>query len=283
MVFIRKVKVGNKTYLTEVKSVREGNKVRQEFIRYVGREVNGKRIISGSAEEIEVIGVKIWAPLIVLDKLAKQINLSEILGEHGYYLLSLAYAHCLDPKSVNKTEDWFRRTDLHNMLDIEDISEKKLYHTLDSINDKNSENIQKQIFSAVKDKYELHHEGYFFDVTNVYFYGTECTLAKKGYNKEGGKKPQVQIGLAVTEGGGIPIFHKTFEGNIFDAKILQDILVSFHDFDIGNIFMIWDRSVSSEKNILDAKKAGFEVICSLAIKQNLKKIVKNLIKKKDFI
>ena len=283
MSFVRKIKKGDYTYLAEVENKWINGHVVQKHIRYIGRELNGERILSGSAANTEVTKVTIWAPLLVLDKLAKQLRISEILGDYGDYLLSLAYAHCLDPKSVNKTEDWFRRTDLHNMLDIEDISEKKLYHALDSINDKNSENIQKQIFSAVKDKYELHHEGYFFDVTNVYFYGTECTLAKKGYNKEGGKKPQVQIGLAVTEGGGIPIFHKTFEGNIFDAKILQDILVSFHDFDIGNIFMIWDRSVSSEKNILDAKKAGFEVICSLAIKQNLKKIVKDLIKKKDFI
>ena len=59
MTFIRKVKVGNKTYLAEVKSIREGDKVRQQFIRYVGREINGKRIFSGSAEEIEVTGVKI--------------------------------------------------------------------------------------------------------------------------------------------------------------------------------------------------------------------------------
>src|SRR3989344_9389728 len=149
MVFIRKVKVGNKTYLTEVKSVREGNKVRQEFIRYVGREVNGKRIISGSAEEIEVTNVKIWAPLIVLDKLARQINLSEILGDYGEYLLSMVYAHCIEPKSLNRMEDWFKRTDLHNILKIKDVSEEKLYNALDSINDKNLAVIQRKIFRSV--------------------------------------------------------------------------------------------------------------------------------------
>src|SRR3989344_1600919 len=281
MVFIRKVKVGNKTYLTEVKSVREGNKVRQEFIRYVGREVNGKRIISGSAEEIEVIGVKIWAPLIVLDKLAKQINLSEILGEHGEYLLSLAYAHCLDPKSVNKMEDWFVRTDLQNILNIKEVSEEKLYNALDSINEENLGVIQKKIFRSVTEVYKLQPKGYFFDVTNVYFYGTECPIAKIGHNKEGKNKPQVQIGLAVTKEECIPIFHKTFEVNIFDARTLQDFLVEFHDLNIEDVTIVWDRGVTSEDNIIDAKKAGFEVICGLAIKHDVKKEVDKILNKKE--
>ena len=281
MTFIRKVKVGNKTYLAEVRSIREGAKVRQQFIRYVGREINGKRIFSGSTEEIEVTGVKIWAPLIVLDKLAKQINLSELLGDYGDYLLSMVYAHCLDPKSVNKMEDWFIRTDLHNILKIRDVSEEKLYNALDSIDEKNLSVMQKKIFKSVTDAYNLQPKGYFFDVTNVYFYGTECSIAKKGHNKEGSYRQQVQIGLAVTKEEGIPIFHKTFNGNIFDARTLQDFLVEFHDLNIEDITIIWDRGVTSETNILDAKKAGFEVICGLAIKQDVQRKVDKILNKKE--
>lgn len=281
MTFIRKVKVGDKTYLAEVKSIRKGDKVRQQFIRYVGREINGKRIFSGSAEEIEVIGVKIWAPLIVLDKLAKQVNLSELLGDYGEYLLSMVYAHCLEPKSVNHMEDWFVRTDLHNILRISDVSEEKLYNALDSIDERNLSVIQKKIFRSITSVYNLKPKGYFFDVTNVYFYGTECPIAKKGHNKEGSHNPQVQIGLAVTKQEGIPIFHKTFEGNIFDARTLQDFLVEFHDLNVEDVTIVWDRGVTSEENILDAKKAGFEVICGLAIKQDVQRRVDEILNKKE--
>ena len=281
MTFIRKVKVGDKTYLAEVKSIREGDKVRQQFIRYVGREINGKRIFSGSAAEIEVTGVKIWAPLIVLDKLTKQINLSELLGDYGDYLLSMVYAHCLEPKSVNHMEDWFVRTDLHNILRISDVSEEKLYNSLDSIDERNLSVIQKKIFRSVTSVYNLQPSGYFFDVTNVYFYGTECPIAKKGYNKEGSHRPQVQIGLAVTKQEGIPIFHKTFEGNVFDARTLQDFLVEFNDMDVKDVTIVWDRGVTSEENILDAKKAGFEVICGMAIKQDVRRRVDEILNKKE--
>jgi len=283
MVFIRKIKRGKYTYLAEVENKWVNGKVVQKHIRYVGRELNGNPILSGSLANAQVMKVTIWAPLLVLDTIAKQINLSETLGDYGEFLLSMAYAHCLNPKSVNKMEDWYKRTDLHRMLNIADVSEKKLYNAMDSITDKKSECIQRKIFRSVQEVYNLKPKGYFFDVTNVYFYGTECKIAKKGHNKEGGNKPQVQIGLAVTEEEGIPIFHRTFEGNIFDARVLSDIMTSFHEFNIKDTFLIWDKGVSSEVNILDAKRTGFNIICGLAIKQNLKKKVDELIEKKKFI
>ncbi|MEK7870295.1 MAG: IS1634 family transposase [Nitrospirota bacterium] len=283
MTFIRKIKKGKYAYLAEVENKWINGKVVQKHIRYVGRELNGEPILSGSLANAQVTKVTCWAPLLVLDTLAKQIHLSETLGNYGEYLLSMAYAHCLDPKSVNKMEDWYKRTDLHKMLNIADVSEKKLYNAMDSITDKNSEHIQRKIFHSVQEIYNLKPKGYFFDVTNVYFYGTECKIAKKGHNKEGSYKPQVQIGLAVTEEEGIPIFHKTFEGNIFDARILCDIMTSFQEFNIKNTFLIWDKGVSSEVNIIDAKRTGFDIICSLAIKQNLKKKVDEIIGNKTFI
>jgi len=281
MSFIRRIKSGKHIYLAEVENRWINGKVVQKHIRYVGKELNGERILSGSIANTEVTGVKIWAPLIVLDKLAKQINLSKLLGDCGEYLLSMVYAHCLDPKSVNKMEDWFVRTDLHNILRISDVSEEKLYNSLDSIDERNFSVIQKKIFRSVLDVYNLQPKGYFFDVTNVYFYGVECPIAKKGHNKEGLPNLQVQIGLAVTKEEGIPIFHKTFDGNIFDARTLQDFLVEFHDLNVEDVTLVWDRGVTSETNISDAKKAGFEVICGLAIRQDVKNKVDEILKKKE--
>jgi len=203
------------------------------------------------------------------------------LGDYGDYLLSLIYAHCLEPKSLNCMKEWFQRTDLHNILNIKEVSEKKLYHALDSINGKNFELVQKKIFNSVKHVYNLKSSGYFFDVTNVYFYGTECSIAKKGRNKEGGYRPQIQIGLAVTKEDGIPIFHKTFEGNIFDARTLQDFLVEFHDLNVENVTLVWDRGVTSEDNLITAKNAGFEIICGLAIKQDVQKKVEKILQEKN--
>lgn len=280
MAFIRKIKRGKFTYLAEVENKWKNGKVVQKHLRYVGREINGKPIFSGT-ENIEITKVSIWAPLLTLDALAKQVNLSELLGDYGEYLLSLTYAHCLEPKSVNSMEEWYKRTDLQSLLKIKEVSEEKLYQALDSTNDKDFELVQKKIFNKVQEVYKLKPRGYFFDVTNVYFYGTECPIAKKGHNKEGSYNPQVQIGLAVTKEEGIPIFHKTFEGNIFDARILHEFLVEFQSYNIQEVTLIWDRGCTSEDNLITAKMAGFEVICGLAIKQSVQKEVDEILTKKE--
>lgn len=283
MSFIRKIKKGNYTYLAEVENKRINGKVVQKHIRYVGHELDGKVIKSGSIENTEIVKVTTWAPLIVLNTLAKQINLSHHLGEYGDYLLSLAYAHCLEPKSVTMMSDWYERTDLHNILGIGGISEKKLYDALDSINEINSLSMQKDIFNSIKKTYDLNSKGYLFDVTNVYFYGTECSIAKKGRNKDGKNKPQVQIGLAVTENEGIPIFHKTYEGNVIDSRIFHDLAPTFHELDIKDLFIVWDRGISSEENIVDAQKAGFQVICGLSIRLDVEKFVLELKKQENLL
>ena len=94
-------------------------KVVQKHIRYVGRELNGDPV-SGSLANA-VTKVTCWAPLLVLDH-SQNKSPFRTLGNYGGYLLSVAYAHCLDPKSVNKPTDI--KNSLHKMLNIADVSEK---------------------------------------------------------------------------------------------------------------------------------------------------------------
>ena len=281
MVFIRKVKVGKHTYLAKVESYRENGKVKQKFIGYVGKEVDGKTVLSGSIERTKITKVSVFGPLLILDAVAKQVNLSGLLGEYGDYLLSLAYGHCISPNSVRKLTEWFGRTDINSLLNIEGVTYKKLLDALDSVDGGNGVLIQYKIFEAIKQKLKLKPDGYFYDVTNAYFYGVKCPIAKKKKKPKSRNQPQIQIGLAVTKDESIPIFHKVFEGNIFDAKTLPDILVALREHEVKNAFLIWDRGVSSGFNISEALKAGFQVLCGLALKGKMRDFVKRTISKEN--
>lgn len=280
MTFIKKIKRGKYVYLAEVKSVREGDKVKHKFIRYVGKEVDGKKILSGSIVNARIDKVAIYGPLLILDAMAKKINLSKLLGEYGDYLLSLAYAHCISPNSVKKLTKWFERTDINSLLNIKDVTYKKLLEALDSIEGENGAWIQNKIFTAIKQEFKLKPKGYFYDVTNAYFYGIKCPIAKKKKKPKSKNQPQIEIGLAITKDEGIPIFHKVFEGNVFDARTLRDVLTSLQEHDVKESFIIWDRGVTSKINIADAKKVGFQVLCGLPLKGKIKEIAKNIITKK---
>jgi len=70
MPFIRRIKRGKYTYLAEVRNVWKNGRVKQEHIRYVGKEIDGERILSGSVENSEVTRVAIYGPLLVLNEIA---------------------------------------------------------------------------------------------------------------------------------------------------------------------------------------------------------------------
>ena len=59
MSFVRKIKKGDYTYLAEVENKWINGHVVQKHIRYIGRELNGERILSGSAANTEVTKVTI--------------------------------------------------------------------------------------------------------------------------------------------------------------------------------------------------------------------------------
>jgi hypothetical protein len=42
MSFVRKIKKKNAVYLAEIENYREGKKVKQRLIRYIGKEVEGE-------------------------------------------------------------------------------------------------------------------------------------------------------------------------------------------------------------------------------------------------
>lgn len=279
MSFIRKLKNKSGTYLVEVESYRENGKVKQRYKRYVGKEVDGKTILSSSISNIEIESVKVYGPLMVLNHLAKEINLSKSLGEYGDEILSMVYAHCVEPKSINQMENWFKKTDLNFLLDLSNVTESRLFDALDSINKQDSERLQKNIFEEVKRKYDIDTNGVLYDVTNTYFCGNKSPWGKKGRSKEKQKdRPLVQIGLGVTKKDGIPLFHKTFEGNVHDARTLQGVLPLFKEYDIKRGFFVIDRGISSKENISDLKKINWEVVCGLAINTKLKNIVRETIK-----
>ncbi|MEK6834213.1 MAG: IS1634 family transposase, partial [Thermoproteota archaeon] len=284
MVFIRKLKNKSGTYLVEVESYRENGKVKQRYKKYIGKEVDGKKIISSSISNIEIESVKVYGPLMVLNHIAQEINLSKILGEYSNEILSMVYAHCVEPKSINQMEHWFEKTDLNLILDLQRLTESQLLDALDSINKLGSEQIQKEIFNEVRKKYDLDTSGVLYDVTNTYFHGNKCPLGKRGRSKEKrNDKPLVQIGLGVTRKDGIPLFHKTFDGNIHDARTLQAVLPMFEEYNIKEGFFVYDRGIPSKENLTDVKNMNWETICGLPIRDDLKPIVRKIIMQKNLV
>jgi len=272
MSFIRKIRKGDRVYLAEVESQRVEGKVVQRFIRYVGKEADGRTILSTSLSDAEVEAVKLYGPLLVLHHLATEINLPEQLGDYSQEILSLVYAHCLDYRSLNYMPSWFARTDLNFLLDLEGLTERRLVGALNHLESLDAEAWQRCLFEAVCRQYRLRPSGVIYDVTNTYLYGRHCPLGKPGHDKEEVKgRPLIQVGLGVTQAEGLPLFHKVFDGNVHDARTLQDLVTRFATYDLGPGLFIYDRGITSGRNLQDIKRLHWDTLCGVPLNETLKK------------
>jgi transposase len=225
---------------------------------------------------VAVDEVKIYGPLVVLDCLAKKIGLPELLGARGLELLALVYAHCLDYKSVNKMEQWFARTDLALLLPLDGVTEERLLEALDSLEAMDALRLQQRIFERTSSVFHLPVSGILYDVTNTYLCGKRCLLGKYGHDKEGVKgRPLVQVGLAVTKEFGIPVCHKTMDGNVHDSKMFSDFITDLRSFHIRKGIIIYDRGIASGENLRETQKIGWETLCGLPIRGNLANVVRS--------
>lgn len=271
MSFIRRFKKGGHIYLAEVQSQRVGNKVVQKFLRYVGKEADGRTILSTSMSDVQVEEVKLHGPLWVLHHLAQEIQLPEQLGSYSQEILSLVYAHCLDYRSLNHMPSWFERTDLNLLLNLEGLTEKRLVGALDSLEALEAEAWQRHLFERVCRHYRVQPSGVIYDVTNTYLYGHHCPWAKLGKDKDEVKgRPLIQIGLGVTQEEGFPLFHKVFDGNVHDARTLQDLVTSFRSYRLGPGLFIYDRGIVSGRNLHDIKQLHWDTLCGVPLNEALK-------------
>ena len=274
---IRKIKKGSRIYLAEVENKRINGKVIQHHIQYIGKEADNKTILSTSISDVSIDKVKLYGPLLVLHHLASEIKLSSILGKFGDEILSLVYAHCLDYRSIKQMPQWFERTDLNMLLDLEGLTESRLVDALDYLKPQELSRLQKEIFDSVKVRYNLSSKGIIYDVTNTYLYGKKCPFGKLGKDKEGVKgRPLIQIGLGVTKEEGVPLFHKIFDGNIHDSRTLQDVITTFQDYNIQEGLIIFDRGIGSKNNYNYIKALEWNVLCGLPLNSPLKKIIRDI-------
>jgi len=272
MSFIRKFKKGGKVYLAEVENHRVKGKVVQRFIRYVGKQADGRTVLSTSMSDIQVEEVKLYGPLLVLHHLSEEIGLRQHLGDYANEIMSMVYAHCLDYQSVNHMEDWFARTDLSLMLNLDQLTESRLLSGMDFLEQADSAALQRAIFQSVQAHYPLQNSGVIYDVTNTYLYGKKCRLGKLGHDKEGvDGRPLVQIGLGVTQKEGIPMFHQTFDGNIADARTLHDLITTFRRYHLKAGTIIYDRGITSGQNVADIKALQWETICGVPLTEAVQK------------
>jgi transposase len=177
----------------------------------------------------------------------------------------LVIARFCEPSSeLHIADTWYRRTALEELLGVtpEQIHTDRLYKGLDQLLP-HKEALEKHLRQRLGELFELKCDLLLYDVTSTYFEGEMegCPLAKRGYSRDSrGDRPQVCIGLVVTEDG-YPLGYEVFAGNTHDSTTVQTIIEAM-ERKHGSLSRVWvmDRGMVSEANLKFLRARGGQYI-----------------------
>lgn len=283
MTTVRK-KVGDKVYLYKYKNVREGEKVKHKFVKYLGVEgKDGKPIKRPKRilDKVELGSGKLHGAVALLWKLSQELGFEEVIdrivGERkgfsaGKLLTLCCINKCLDPKSLSKLHYWYGRTDLPNLSGYskEIVSKNNVLSAMDTVcgieDDEEYDltlKIEKELFKRIKEKIPKNFlDSMLYDLTATIYHGSKCILAEAGHKTRDGKT-QINVALVVSRIFHIPIFHKVFKGNVRDIKTVGNLIQILNSFNVKDVTLIWDRGNTSNDTINWAEEQKMNLIVGL--------------------
>jgi transposase len=173
----------------------------------------------------------------------------------------LVAARLCEPSSeLHIAEDWYRRTALSDLLqlDADLVNKDRLYRALDLLLERKAE-LEAHLSRRAGELFAIDNEVLLYDVTSTYFEGEAAAnpLAQRGYSRD--HRPdckQVCIALVVTFDG-FPLGYEVFAGNTHDSKTVQTI-VGTMEARHGVIGRVWiaDRGMASAANLAWLRQTG---------------------------
>ena len=171
-------------------------------------------------------------------------------------IFTMVANRALAPTSKRAVEEWARE-DVW-LGNPEPVSLQHLYRAMDYLID-NEEMVQREVFFAISDLFNLEVDLLFFDTTSTYIERDEEEeegLRRYGHSKD--KRPdlpQVVIGLAVTKEG-IPVRCWVLPGNTADMKTVQKVKEELRGWKLGRCIWVMDRGMNSKENRVILQRAG---------------------------
>ena len=255
-------------------SYREGSKIRKRTLANLSKlpdsvvdnlkiVLKGGAAIENLSESFSVVRSlphgHVAAVLGTLKKLNLHNKIAPDNSRKRSLVLAMIVARILDPRSKLATARGLRSetcfSSLSELLGLEKADEDELYEAMDWLVSK-QESIENELAKTHLSEGAL----VLYDVSSTYFEGTQCPLARYGYNRD--KKKgflQIVFGL-ICDKRGCPVAVEVFEGNTSDTTtITAQIEKVRHRFGIQQVVWVGDRGMITNTRIL----AEFQPVAGL--------------------
>jgi hypothetical protein len=289
---VHKVKRGDRVYLSEYKSVREGEKVKSVFVRYLGPEdeiERGRRPKKRVMDRIQLSRSYKAGDITLLWEIARDLDLQGIIDgiccqvQHipgpspGKFLTAWAINRVVDPESCTQLERWVPTTDLPTLIGVEPGSFTKdafltsldfvCYHddTTHRIVD-HTATIDDTLYQRWRHDHPLpsgDRETVAYDLTSVLYFGVTCPLAELGQKARTTGRRQVNLALLVSRHDRYPIAHFVYNGSRNSSSTVKNLIARLSDISIQAGTIVWDRGNVSKDHVAEVEGTGWKLICGI--------------------
>jgi len=251
------------------RTYRDGSKVKHETlanlsplpqaaIDAVRAALAGKTLVV-AGEGLEVTGSRPHGHVAAVHAQAKALGLPGLLGPAGRdrdIALALIIARVCRPASKLATTGWWTDTTLADDLGVADASTDEVYAAMDWLAGR-QEAIETKLVrthltgAANPDRLAL------FDLSSSWVTGKHCSLAARGYSRDGKKGlPQIEYGL-LTDPAGRPVAVRVFPGNTADPTAFTTIVQAVKDtFKLTDMVMVGDRGMITSARVEALRELG---------------------------
>jgi transposase len=286
-----RIKRGSRVYVYERENYRDKDgKVKHKKAKYLGIEVtiDGKTEIippKKSQKDIEITQSVRYGDIAILYTLLHEFGIIQLLNELiprrglpvGEVLASLSINHIIDRETMTMFSKWYQDTALE---DFTKITASKLNSTnLGAVMSTTKKlvpegivNVCIQIFNKIK-HLETGSSALLYDITSTYFYATRIPKVRFGNNKDENDQPQINISLVVTKNEGLPIFFRTYEGNISDVTTIQQLIIDIKRIQFQIEAIILDRGMTSKSNLKALAENQIKFIGGIPLTSNEAKTI----------
>ena len=184
-------------------------------------------------------------------------------------ILTLAIYPYVTKNTYSHVAQWQRNVKAPS---VHDLTPSYITKLTQSITEQNRIDLLK-LRAARLDKQELCA----VDSTSRSAYGSQLADIKWGYNKENPNFPQTNEVVVYTLSTHMPVYYRTFPGNMPDSRTIDVILLDLDDAGFQNIVLITDRGYDSVRNLEKYIQRGQRMImCTKTDQKEVAKAINGL-------
>lgn len=186
-----------------------------------------------------------YGPFFVFNSISSRFKLYDKLVSSfdslANDIITIAFSIATEDSNLYLVSKW--QDENYNSYTNKVLSSPRISELLPKINFTRINCFFEEWINSIKDDEYLA-----FDITSISSYSKLIDSVEYGYNRDGEKLPQINLGMLYGENSNIPVYYQIFNGSIKDVKTIENLIKSLDDMKIKNCKFVMDKGFYSSVN-----------------------------------